>query len=150
MDGPVLFPIWPPGAAHFVDVRDVAACTVASLHPGLGPRRYVVPGTHARGQEFFSAIATMIGRRRPHVAPPRPVVLGLAHSMRVPNALLPKGLHYPADPDGIHYWARDTRFDDSPAREELGVLPRPFEASLSDTVHWLVDAGHLPERLRPR
>lgn len=144
-----LFPVWPRGGSHTVDVRDVAATVAACVEPGRGPRRYVVPGAHVDGDLYYSAIASTIGRRRPHVEPPARVVRALCLSMLPLNAVLPRRWYYPADADAVALYERDTRFDDSPARTELGVAPRPFQQSLRDTVAWLVEAGHLPPRFSP-
>jgi len=142
-----LFPIWPRGGSHTVDVRDVAATVVACMEPGRGPRRYVVPGSHVDGDLYFRTISATLGRRRPHIEPPSGAARALCASMRPLNAVLPRRWYYPADADGICLFERDTRFDDSPARTELGVTPRPFEESVRDTIAWLVEAGHLPQRL---
>lgn len=145
-----LFPIWPQGGSHTVDVRDVAATVAACLEPGRGPRRYVVPGAHVDGDLYFSTIASTIGRRRPHIEPSPWIARALCTSMRPLNAALPGRWYYPADAEGVSLFERDTRFDDSPARVELGVAPRSFVQSLRDTVEWLVEAGHLPPRFSPK
>ena len=145
-----LFPIWPRGGYHSVDVRDVAAAVAGCVEPRGGGRRYIVPGTHVDGDRYFSAVVSAIGHRRPHVETPTRVARALAASMRPVNAVLPDRWYYPADADGIAFTERDTRFDDSPARTELGITPRAFEDTVRDTLTWLVDAGHLPARLRPK
>ena len=40
----------------------------------------------------------------------------------------------------------DTRYDDAPARETLGIQPRPLVDTYRDTVRWLHDAGWLTAR----
>ena len=144
-----LFPVWPQGGYHSVDVRDVASTVTACMEAGRLTRRYVVPGSHVDGDRYYSAVASAIGRRRPHVETSSRVARALAASMRPLNAVLPRRWYYPADADGIAFTERDTRFDDSPARTELGLTPRAFEETVRDTLTWLVDAGHLPARLRP-
>jgi hypothetical protein len=48
------------------------------------------------------------------------------------------------------------RYDDSNTGSELGLAPRPLRDTLTDTVRWLVDSGHLSapkqasSRVRPR
>lgn len=145
-----LFPIWPRGGGHYVDVRDVAETVLACLEPGRGPRRYVVPGAHVTGQELYATVSSTVGRPRPHVDLPGPIAAGLARAMTPLNALTPSAWHYPADADGIGYLARNTRFDDSPARVELGIDPRPFSVSVRDTISWMTQSGHLPARFGPR
>jgi nucleoside-diphosphate-sugar epimerase len=39
--------------------------------------------------------------------------------------------------------ASTTRCDDSRARAELGIEPRPLTETVADTVQWLHRAGHL-------
>jgi dihydroflavonol-4-reductase len=144
-----LFPIWPAGGMHTVDVRDTAAVVAACLQPGRGPRRYVVPGHHMTGDELYRTVGAAIGRRRPHVSLPAPLVPVLAAPIDALQRLLPTRWRYPADREGAELGVRDTRFDTSPAEQELGVQPRPLEESLRDTLTWLVDAGHLSARYRP-
>jgi nucleoside-diphosphate-sugar epimerase len=145
-----LLPIWPKGGIHMVDVRDVAELVVACLEPDRGPRRYVVPGTHVTGRDTFAAVAAAVGRRRPHVDLPERLATLLARPLEPLDRVTSKRWHYPADLEGIAGIACDTRFDDSPARGQFGIEPRPFDDTIRDTVAWLVDAGHLPERLRPQ
>lgn len=144
-----IFPIWPKGGSHMVDVRDVAQLVVACMEPGRGPRRYVVPGAHVTGRDTFAAVAAAVGRRRPHVDLPEGLATLLTKPLEPLDRVTSKRWHYPADAEGIATIACDTRFDDSPARDEFGLVPRPYDEVIRDTVAWLVDAGHLPERLRP-
>lgn len=144
------FPLYPRGAMHWVDVRDVARVVRAVLEPGRGPRRYVVPGHHIDTKTMYTTLARVQGRRRPYVAPPTPVVRMLTKSMDVVQRRLPGRMHMPSDPEGVDMLVRDTRMYDEPARTELGVEPMPFEQSLRDTVQWLVDSGRLPARYAPR
>ncbi|GAB3244651.1 NAD-dependent epimerase/dehydratase family protein [Nocardioides dilutus] len=143
-----LFPIWPAGGMHTVDVRDTAALVAACLQPGRGPRRYVVPGHHMTGDDLYRIVGAAIGRRRPHVSLPAWAVPAATAPIDVLHRLLPKGWRYPADREGAEVGARNTRFDTSPAEQELGVRARPLEESLRDTLTWLVDAGHLPATYR--
>jgi nucleoside-diphosphate-sugar epimerase len=145
-----LFPLWPPGGMHCVDVRDVAACIVAVLEPGRGPRRYVVPGHHVDGALLFGAVEQALGRRRPHVTIPRWLVGPSTAAVELSNRPLPERWHYPADREAGEFVAVDNHFDDSPARRDLGVEPRDWAGTVADSLTWLVDAGHLPSRYRPR
>jgi nucleoside-diphosphate-sugar epimerase len=38
------------------------------------------------------------------------------------------------------------RCDDSKTRSEFALEPRPLEQTITDTVRWLVDVGHLTPR----
>jgi dihydroflavonol-4-reductase len=144
-----LFPIWPSGGMHTVDVRDTAAVVEACLRPGRGPRRYVVPGHHMTGDDLYTTVGAAIGRRRPHVSLPARLVPVVTAPMDVLHRLLPARWRYPADREGAELGIRNTRFDTSPAEHELGVHARPLEESLRDTLTWMADAGHLPAKYRP-
>jgi nucleoside-diphosphate-sugar epimerase len=144
-----LFPIWPAGGMHAVDVRDTAAVVEACLQPGLGPRRYVVPGHHMTGDDLYRTVGVAIGRRRPHVSLPARLVPVLTAPIDALQRLLPPRWRYPADREGAELGVRNTRFDTSLAEQELGVHARPLDESLHDTLTWLVDAGHLSARYRP-
>jgi dihydroflavonol-4-reductase len=138
-----LFPIWPAGGLHCVDVRDVAAVIAAVMKQGRGPRRYVVPGHHVTGAELYATLSRVAGRRLPHVELPARLLsppLGVLDRL---VARLPARLRYPAESEGVEMFARDTRMDDRPAREELGIEPISLEDSLRDTARWLVESGRL-------
>ncbi len=144
-----LFPMWPVGGIHAVDVRDVAAVVEACLTPGHGPRRYVVPGHHVTGADVYRTVAAAIGRRRPHIPLPGPLVPVATAPVGAVHRVLPKRWRYPAEREAADYAVRDTRFDTSRTERELGVRARPFEETMRDTLTWLVDAGHLGEKFRP-
>jgi len=55
-------------------------------------------------------------------------------------------VHLPVEHEGVLLHAYDTRCDDSPARKELGVHPRPLVETYRDTVRWLYHAGWLTAR----
>lgn len=144
-----LFPLWPAGSLHVVDVRETAAVIAAVMEAGREPRRYVVPGHAVTGPELFRAVSTSLGRRRPQISL-SPIVTRVAtRSMEPLQKVLPAGWHYPADREGAELSLRSTTFDTSPAEQDLGVTPRPFAETIRDTIEWLVDAGRLPEKYRP-
>jgi len=144
-----LFPFWPREGQHVVDVRDVAAVVTAVLGR-REPRRYVVPGHHVGGHELFGPLAEVTGRRLPHLVLPAAVLSPIGGLIGAAHRLLPERWRYPADREGVELIRRDTRFDDSPARTELGVQPTPFRRSIADTVGWLVESGRVPARRAPR
>ncbi|MGA5304084.1 NAD-dependent epimerase/dehydratase family protein [Nucisporomicrobium flavum] len=138
------YPSWPSGGYHQVDVRDVAKLHAAVMTPGAGPRRYVVPGHHVTGETMFTTLRAVTGRRLPHVISPARMMLPFTAMATAAQRVLP--VHLPAEYEGVLLHAYDTRFDDSPAREELGVHPRPLVDTYRDTVRWLYDTGRLTAR----
>jgi dihydroflavonol-4-reductase len=144
-----LFPFWPREGQHVVDVRDAAAVITAVLGRDK-PYRYVVPGHHVGGRLVFGTLAEVTGRRLPHLVVPAAVLSPAGRLIDRAHRLLPGGWRYPADREGIELARRDTRFDDSVARAELGVEPTSFRQSIADTVRWLVESGRIPARRAPR
>jgi dihydroflavonol-4-reductase len=140
------FPLWPRGGLHIVDIRDAAAVIAAVLRPGRGPRRYIVPGHHVDGDQLFAAFAAITGRRFPHLVLPGQVLGPSARLIDAVHRWLPQRWHYPADREAVEVARRDTRFDDSAARTELGIEPTPLRDTVADTVRWLVESGRVPAR----
>lgn len=141
-----MFPMFPAGSTHAVDVRTVGDTVLAVLEPGQGPRRFVVPGVRLDADLMFATVQKVTGRRLRHVVVPKPLAVPLARVTALLQRPLPTRWHYPADVEGAELTVRDTRFDDGPARTELGVRPVPFEQSIRDTTRWLVESGRLGRR----
>jgi dihydroflavonol-4-reductase len=135
------YPIWPSGGAHMVDVRDVAQVHAAALTAGGGPRRYLVPGHFVDGRTMFTALSALTGRRLSHTIVPAAMILPFAWAASKAQRVLP--FHLPMEYEGALITGYATHCDDSRARQELGVLPRPLEEMYRDTVRWLYDGGHI-------
>lgn len=138
--------VFPAGGLHFVDVRDVAAVVVAAMEPGRGPRRYVVPGHHVRSGELHRSVTRVTGRRRPALVLPVPAMMPVLRLSEAAGRRLPQRWHTPVGVEGPTISQCDTIMHDEPARTELGVMPRPLDDTVRDTISWLVDAGLLPKR----
>ena len=130
-------PALPPGGMEIVDVRDVAAVHLAAMQPGEGPRRYMVSGHHRSARDLVGELRRVTGRRLPVAPIPTAVA---AAACRV-GGLLPFNL--PLTTDGLWVLTADARTDDSATRHELGVVPRPLEETLRDTVDWLHSSGRI-------
>ena len=144
------FPLWPIGGMHVVDVRDAAATIAATLQRGRGPRRYVVPGHHMDGALLYGTFAEVTGRRFPHLLLPGSMIGPATRLIDAVQRQLPQRWHYPADREGTELLRRNTRFDDSAAREDLGIQARPFADTIADTIRWLVRSGRVPARCAGR
>ena len=122
----------------------MAKLHAAVMSAGAGPRRYIVPGHHVDGRTMFNTLQTVTGRRLRHVILPARTMLPLAWMATAAQRVLP--VHVPAEYEGALLHMYDTRCDDSPGREELGVQPRPLVDTYRDTVQWLHHAGRLTAR----
>jgi dihydroflavonol-4-reductase len=139
-----LFPLVAPGRVWLSDVRDVAALHAALLTPGRGPRRYVVPGHALSMREQARLLSRLTGRHLPALEVPARLLLPFARALGAVQRPL-KG-HYPADAEGAWLCTRAPAVDAGPARQELGVVPRPVEESFADSVRWLYAQGRISRR----
>jgi len=135
----------------FVDVRDVADLCVAALEPHRGPRRYLFAGHPTQLRGIVREMSDLTGRRLPMLPAPRAVLtmaaavadtvgkrvsLGLPISSETIDLIL-VGVDHP-----------DARYDGGPARDEFGLPARALRQTLTDTMRWLADAGHVqPSRI---
>ncbi|HSF26784.1 MAG TPA: SDR family NAD(P)-dependent oxidoreductase [Actinomycetes bacterium] len=138
-----LMPVMPNGGTHYCDVRDVAALHARVLEPGLEPRRYVVPGHYRSGADEIRTLARLTGRRLPCVAVPAgPLMASLAPLDAV---LRFTRRQYPGTREGAWFLSRSAHADSS-AADALGIVARPYDESIADTVRWLLASGHISAR----
>jgi nucleoside-diphosphate-sugar epimerase len=135
----------PPGFGSIacVDVRDVAAVHTAVMVPGRGPRRFMVTGHDIAVRELAVRVATIAGTSsRPMTLPP-PVARGLGRVMdafdKLPGVSVPVG-------SGAVSLLLEYHGASTESLSELGLGVRPLDDTLRDTVAWLRQAGHLPDR----
>ncbi len=132
-------PVFPRGRQQFVDVRDVAAVIVAALDHAPGGR-HLVPG-----HDFevpHEALRRVTGRRLPVRTLPAGLVAGLA----TPGYLT--GWSFlPGSVEGVRISACRNSVDAAQTTADLGVSAREQDEALTDTVRWLVEAGHVPAKL---
>jgi dihydroflavonol-4-reductase len=138
------YPMWPSGGAHMVDVRDVAQVHAAALTAGGGPRRYLVPGHFVDGRTMFATLGALTGRRLSHTIIPASMMLPFAWAASKAQRVVP--FHLPIEYEGVLLLSYAAHCDDSRARQELGILPRPLEETYGDTVRWLYHGGHVTAR----
>jgi nucleoside-diphosphate-sugar epimerase len=130
-------PTWPRGGLQWVDVRDTAAVVAGALQrPG---RRYLVPGENLGPPHAL--LSELTGRRLPLVVLPMSVVV----PMVLPGYLT--GWSFlPGALEGARLLALDTTADASATVTDLGIEGRPLRESVSDTIRWMVEAGHLSRK----
>jgi nucleoside-diphosphate-sugar epimerase len=130
------------GGGPTVDVRDVAAVHAAVMEPGLGPRRFMITGHYISMPDLMAMLHEIIGRRRRIVAAPAGLTLALGRVADLMQRLAPARL--PLNYEGPWIFSLQPHCDDSRTISELGVTPRDLKVTLTDTVRWLEEQGHLP------
>jgi dihydroflavonol-4-reductase len=138
------YPMWPSGGYHVVDVRDVARVHAALITSGGGPRRYLVPGHFVDSSTMYGTLRALTGRRLPLLVVPSAIMLPLSWTLSAVQRVTP--FHLPADHEGVVFMRSDTRCDDSRAREQFGIQPRPLTETYRDTIRWLHRTGQLTTR----
>jgi nucleoside-diphosphate-sugar epimerase len=135
---------WPKtaGGTSLVDVRDVADVLAASVVPGMGPRRFMLGGRFFTWDELGQLVDDLTGVRARRLALPKPVLVAAARLLDGVRRVRP--VAYPLTRDAAEMMTEMVPTDDRPTLDALGLELRPVEETLSETLRWLVEAGHLP------
>jgi dihydroflavonol-4-reductase len=125
----------PGGGLNFVDVRDAADAMIRAMEVGVPGRRYLIGGHNMTVKEFFGLLERLSGVRGPRLEMPE--------SWSRTGAALLRGLYriagtkYPLDDTTVELAYRFWYLDNSRAKAELGLTPRPAEETLRDTIAYL-------------
>jgi dihydroflavonol-4-reductase len=126
-------PVYPPGGVCVIDVADVCAAQISAAERGRPGERYILGGENLWYRDLFGVVCDAVGRRRPALRLPRPVMRAAASGIGAGRAL---GLPLPVDEDQARLSAETMWFDSSKARRELGLATRPFAEAARRTVEW--------------
>lgn len=132
------------GGFDWVDVRDVVGAALVAGDRGRAGERYLVPGNWVSIPDFAREVQHATG-----APPPRIVSPAWAARLGVPFVALFARLSG-RDPlytaESLRAISQNSRVDGSKAASELGHLPRPFAATVADTVSWFREQGRLDGR----
>ena len=134
-------PFVPPGGMHIADVRDVAAALVAVIEAGRGQRRFLLGGQYISMPDLVRTLAELSGRRIPCVTVPSWFLAAFGRAADIVQGHVRTQL--PWTGEGIWVLNCAARCDDTKARTELAVEPRPLRETFADTISWLEEVGHL-------
>jgi dihydroflavonol-4-reductase len=137
---------WPrtSGGVCLVDVRDLATALAATIEAGAGPRRLLLGGRFFLWAELGALLDELTGVKVWRMPLPKPVLHSVAAALDGLRRFRPIG--YPLTRDAAEMMTTMVATEDQPALDALGLELRPTEESLTDTVRWLVEAGHLPAK----
>jgi hypothetical protein len=93
---------------------------------------------------MYATLRAVTGRRLPCLFLPASMMLPVAWVASGVQRVIP--IHVPVEYEGVLIYRYDTRCDDSRARLELGVRPRPLATTYADTVRWLHATGQVADR----
>lgn len=140
--------VGPKGGIPVSDVRDVARLHAAVMEKGRGPRRYIAPSQNATLAELITPIAAATGRNLPFQSLPGWMLLAPMRFADWMQRLLP--LRLPVNFQATYVASLAHTSDDSSTRADFGIEPRPLEDTLSDTIRWMAQQGHLSAKLAGR
>ena len=130
------------GGVPMADVRDVAMVDAAVMEPGRGPRRYMITGHYIALPDLIAMLQQITGRRSRIVVMPAGMTLAAGRVADLMQRVVPGRLPYAHE--GIWISSLQPHGDDSKTASELGITARDLRETLTDTVRWLTDQGHLP------
>jgi dihydroflavonol-4-reductase len=121
-------------SVNIVDVRDVALAHASAAEQGRVSQRYIIGGHNMTLREFLEKTASIAGVPQPKVEiPARAIhkILGLAKVLPLTSIDIVQT---------VRYWQP---MNIEKARRELGLDPRPLEATVSDSLKWFREHGYL-------
>ncbi len=133
-------PVYPPGGVAVIDVADVCAGHIAAAERGRPGARYILSGQNLWHRELLGMAADIVGRRRPCIKLPT-AVQALAQPLDFARQWL--GLRTPLTGEYLRMSTGTYWFDNTRARTELGLNPRPAREALRRTYAWYMANGVL-------
>ncbi len=123
------------GGYNFVDVRDVAAGTVAAGDKAPGGEVYILCNTSVTVDEFLRLLSAASGNAAPKIKLGKGVIDFAAPIME----RYYKAMNKPAifTRYAVRKLCSNCNFSYEKAARELGYSPRPLEESLKDTLAWI-------------
>jgi dihydroflavonol-4-reductase len=135
------------GGTSYVDVRDAALAFVRALDRGVPGERYIVATPGIPLEEVGRLVTDLTGVAVRHLPVPRWLALAVVPVLGLVARV--RGRPAPVSREEARaYVGRYGYFDTTPARETLGVSPRPLRETLKHTIAWLLHRNALAPRVR--
>lgn len=128
-------PFYFDAVINAVDGRDVAVAHLSAVERGRTGQRYIVGGHNLALRDGLTAAARIAG-----VAPPRiKFPATFVHTVvRLATAL--PGVELPEHGRTLRFWQPLSTLK---ARRELGLIARPFEQTIRDSLAWFRERGYV-------
>ncbi|TYB42808.1 nitroreductase family deazaflavin-dependent oxidoreductase [Actinomadura chibensis] len=138
--------VWPlpGGGVSVVDVRDVGEALARSVEARQGPSRWVLGGHYLTWTQYADLCDRLTGVRCRRIRVPSRLMLGLGSALDAAKRVRP--FDYPLTRDAAEFMVTLVPTDDRPVLDALGLTLRPVEETVTDSVRWLADSGHLNPR----
>ncbi len=126
---------------NLVHVDDVAAGHLLALEKGRIGENYILGGDDVMLEEMLGAIASLCGRKAPHIRLPRaplfPLAIGAEALARI------TGKEPMLTTDALRMARYRMFFSSARAARELGYRARPWHDGLADALAWFQTNGYL-------
>jgi dihydroflavonol-4-reductase len=133
------FPFYTPGGVSVVHISDVIDALIKVWQIGRLGERYIISGENLTIKNLFEIIAEEAHVSPPKIYMPKSIVLGIG---KVTDLLKHFNVKGPIPSENawasvLYHW-----FDNSKAKKELGLNPKPAKIAIHESVQWMKD-NHL-------
>ena len=129
------------GGMLVVDARDLGAVHAACFERIRGARRYMAGGEFLTLPRLVEILRALTGRRLLRVPVPAPTMRALGALSDVVQRIAPISL--PLTHEAMVTLTGGVPCDDGRTTDELGIVFRPAEETIGDTLGWLHEVGGL-------
>ena len=134
---------------QFVDVRDLAKAHVSLLEnpprQDYQQARYIVGGHFYPWSEFHQLLESVINKKIQSPPVPGNVLRLFGLIMDMIKKVYPVDI--PVSSESMAIVTQWPAADSSKAEQALGLCFRPPEQTFSDTIRWLIEAGHIDKKI---
>ena len=128
---------------QFVDVRDVATALARIVEAEPGSGRYLVAGGFLPWPELARTLEEASGKKLRKIRFPAPLLRATGRFLEIVRKFI--DVELPLTSEAAAYVTRWDPVPNSASLREMGVTFRDVHESITETVRWMRDAGHLPK-----
>ncbi len=133
-----------PGGNQFVDVRDVAEVHLRLLEGDSPPGRFILGGHYLSWPELARTLEGLTARKLIKVPAMGSFMRGLGTAVDLLKRV--KKFDVPMGYEAMVYATKWVPMDSSETEQQLDFSFRPLDESLSDTIRWLLEEGHITKK----
>ncbi|WP_236980134.1 SDR family NAD(P)-dependent oxidoreductase [Membranihabitans maritimus] len=127
-----------PGSTGFVDVRDVAACTVELMESEISAERYIINESNYTFREIFTFIAHHLGKKPPSNHAPKWLAQSIATFEKYKSLIT--GIRPIITEDSIRNAYEDFNYNNKKIQNDIGIQFIPIKNTIKETCSLLLEA----------
>lgn len=133
-------PFYPPGGVNVIDVEDAVHGHLQAFKQGRTGERYILGGSNILLKEMFALLAEMGGHKAPWIKIPSIGLKSIYHGCRF---LEKRGYEPTIRSESLFLSTFYHWYDNSKARQELGLNPKPADHGIKRSIGWCKENGLL-------